>query len=631
MLISYNDITGQFLIGFFLSFLLFLLNSLTLLKLFHKKHVLFSVCNVAFGVVASYFIAIYFNHLIKYTTFFYQYITSLNGDIFKNWNLYNKAFSALITKLFIQPDVLYPISYIISIIYMTFISLFSASIVFSKANFISIFMHINLAIFTVGIYPILSIFYFFASYVPYKTKLKLIRGVKVYFNANKGLTAIKSEIKKESPKCDGVEIYPGFSIPKPYERLNFLLAGGMGSGKTVWLLSVLEQCYKRGDKIIVLDIKGDFCQYYAGNQDVVILGPCDERSHQWAIAEDISTQLEASEFSAMLFPDPGGSGSFFCLAARDVVTGAIVCCQKMLGEKWCIEDLKSILSNNLKLYKLLEEHSPATLQTLSDCFVEGEGGNERLVVGKTSAGILQQIRSQSQLLDFLSNAWPTYSSESFSITKWVKTEVTPVKMVILQYRERYQNLSKFFCGQILDLYFKEILSLKDNTDRRLSCFLDELGFLPRIPAFLTAAKGGRSKGLRMFVGVQETGVIQAIYDKDGGRETIITGFSNKLIGRGETKEFAEYWCKTFGKNIYLKSSTKSTLQPNGKQSLSRDSEEVEMDTLQTGDILKIPPAGLKRGCVFFMKLAGSSVVRAAWPIVPRQKEYPDFSPAKWLK
>jgi len=620
----------QFLIGFGLSFLLFAFNSLTLLKLFHKKRVLFSILNAIIGLTASYLIGIYFSHIIKYTNFFYIYITSLNGDIFKNWDDWNRAFFALMTQLFTKPPIFYPIAYIISIVYMSSISLFSTSIIFSKANFIAIFMHLNLAIFTFGIYPILSIICFFVSFVPYKTKLKLIRGVKVYFNENIGLTALRDEIRKDSPACDGVEIYPGFAIPKAFERLNFILAGGMGSGKTVWLLSVLEQCYKRQDKMIVLDIKGDFAQYYAGHDDVLILGPCDERSHQWAIAEDVSTQLEAAEFAAMLFPDPGGAGSFFCLAARDVVTGAIVCCQKMQGDKWCIEDLRSILCNNLMLYKLLEEHSPATLQSLSDCCIEGEGEQERLAVGKTSAGILQQIRSQGQLLDFLSYAWPTYSSESFSITKWVKNESTPIKMVILQYRERYQNLSKFFCGQILDLFFKEILSLKDNTDRRIGCFLDELGFLPRIPAFLTAAKGGRSKGLRLFVGVQETGVIQAIYDKDGGRETIITGFSNKLIGRGETKEFAEYWCKTFGKNIYLKFSTKSTLQPNGKQSLSRDSEEIEMDTLQTGDILKIPPAGLKRGCVFFMKLAGSSVVRAAWPIVPRPKVYPDFLPAKWL-
>jgi len=176
------------------------------------------------------------------------------------------------------------------------------------------------------------------------------------------------------------------------------------------------------------------------------------------------------------------------------------------------------------------------------------------------------------------------------------------------------------------------MNLSDSKDRRIGLFLDELGAIPRINTLANAAKLLRSKGVCMFVGIQEVGVIRKKYEQDGGTEVLLNGFSTKLIGRAETPEYAEYFVRLFGKNKYKKVTRNRSLDSRGRSSISFSSEEVVEDAISSGELLSIPPASLKDGAIFYVKTSEIPVIfKLKFPIIPLNKPYPDSVEADWLK
>lgn len=490
------------------------------------------------------------------------------------------------------------------------------------------------SILSLGIYPFFQLVDLFYEARKTQTKMKLLRGIPVYLKPRLGTYFINKELRATGPR-EGLEVYPNIRVPFTVERLSFLLAGGMGSGKTNWIMGILEQCYERKDRSLVLDVKGDYVEVFGDRKDVIIFGPCDARSPQWNVAVDISTHMEAQQFCESLIPKVDGPNSFFADAARDILTGAIVILQNQKPRRWGFKDVQELLGSEVRLYKLLIEFHPGALQVLGKCtfgvVVDPKTGKEReaLETDRASRSVLATIRANVQLIDYLAQAWP-YSESGFSIHEWIASERSDPRMVIVQFRERYKKLSEFFAAKVFDLYFKEVLSLPDSHSRRLGCFLDELGFLPQIPSFVSAVRAARSKGLRLFVGVQETGVIESTYRSDGGKEAIVNGFGNKLIGRGETPEYVEYWQRMFGKNVYKRTVITKTFVE-GRVQVSRSEGEVEQESLQTGDLLSLSPASLEKGATFFAKFSGCPIVKLTWPITVREKKIPANILPDWLK
>ena len=238
-----------------------------------------------------------------------------------------------------------------------------------------------------------------------------------------------------------------------------------------------------------------------------------------------------------------------------------------------------------------------------------------MFVGETASGIFAQIRANLQSFEILAKAWPI-TKDGFSVRRWARGEDENTLFVIVPFMQIYPNISGFFSSIVIDIFINETLNLPDSKERRVGLFLDELGAVPRIKSLANATKMFRSKGGCIFVGIQEVGVVRSKYQEDGGTESILNGFSIKLIGRAETSEYAEYFVKSFGKNKYKKITRSRSMDSYGKRSTSTSEEIVIEDTINSGELLCIPPAGLKTGAYFYLKMSEIPVIfKLKWPIM----------------
>lgn len=469
----------------------------------------------------------------------------------------------------------------------------------------------------------------------------LLSGIRVEHDEKIALEVLKSDLIKFSSKSlkknqkKGMDLFLGVQIPEYFEVLNFLVAGGMGSGKTsAFFMPIAKQMFERGDYLIIPDVKGDFSEVFSGEKNVLIFSPIDERSPSWAIAKDIKTSTDAEEFAAVLIQTKANEDNFFTLAARDVLSGVLEALQTEKKEIWTFKDVVEICSSLPLIYQCLKLYRPGALQVLSDTENEGTG-----IVGKQSAGVLGTLRAYTQTFDNLSRIW-NENKTSFSISAWLNQIENPqknfentdkIKMIIIPYREEYSKLTGFFVSCILNHFFRVVMSLKDSKERRIHCMIDEAGVFPRVPSLAAASKTGRSKGLRLYFGLQEVGVVNSIYRQDGGKETILNSFSIKLIGRAETAEFANYFSNTFGKNTFKKINVSSGKDSKGKIHTNKTVEKVVEDAVTSGELIEIPPANLDDGAIFYVKIPGCSVVRLRIPINPLEKKYPNIVESKALK
>ena len=477
-----------------------------------------------------------------------------------------------------------------------------AKLIDNKYKIYEFFSKLSISILSFGMFIIFQFFEFLLTQNRFGTFRKLEEGNEVIRDFIKAKNRLKTELLIR--KAQGFKLIKELRIPKHIEVLNLLIVGGMGSGKTVFLTPIILQFFDLKYPSFILDNKGDFCELLGEKEGVVILSPFDLRSLVWDVSEDISTELEAIEFVSQLIFLPGGSGDFFAHAARDIALGAIKYLQETKPFNWHMNEVLEVIANE-ELLRILEKYHPGGLQTLRDCGYSVKTG--KLFVGETSASILQNVRAYLKNFELLSRAWPK-TTDGFSVKKWARGEAKDTLFLIVPFKQLYPEISGFFSGIIIDLFVNQTLNLPDSKERRMGLFLDELGAIPRVKSLANGAKLLRAKGVCMFVGIQEVGVIRKKYEMDGGTETILNAFSIKLIGRAETPEYAEYFVRVLSKNKYKKTTRSRSNNSSGGHSISLCEETVVEDAISSGELMSIPPANVKNGAIFFLKMSDIPVI-----------------------
>ena len=94
----------------------------------------------------------------------------------------------------------------------------------------------------------------------------------------------------EIKTIDGV-----LSLPPSTETKHTLAVGATGSGKSQLIAQYIEQVIRRGDRAVILDLKGEFTSFFYRPGVDMILNPLDERSIKWSIVNDINFNLLQSE------------------------------------------------------------------------------------------------------------------------------------------------------------------------------------------------------------------------------------------------------------------------------------------------------------------------------------------------
>ena len=371
---------------------------------------------------------------------------------------------------------------------------------------------------------------------------KVIRGRK-HLAGKAARRALQSLSKRECRRSgSGLEFPPGIPISRDRESRHFLIWGSTGAGKTTAMLHLMLQAIERGDKVLVLDVKGDMTSKLPriGN----IIAPHDARSLQWDIATDCQTPQEARELAARLIPE-SRSDRIWSDAAREILTACVISLQVRQGRGWGWTDLrKLVVADADALLSIAERYHPEAIQFLKE------------PSSKTTQSIISTFKAHMNVVSALAEAWPNSSRErSFSVREWLHHPAC--HPIVLQHDGRFPQLTKSWLSGIIGLLASHAASpaMQENPARRTWLFLDEFPQLERLPHFSTLLDVGRSKGISVVLGAQDLSQIRNTYGHDQADAWIgmvgthiITrmnlGQSAETTSRLIGQQTVEYWRKS---------------------------------------------------------------------------------------
>ncbi len=357
----------------------------------------------------------------------------------------------------------------------------------------------------------------------------------------RGKAALKAWVEVEGADADGLRIHE--SLPpftKSRETRHLYVFGASGMGKTQFILPLMRAARRRGDRMIVFDFKGDFTPDFPSHAvahkgqrvevEDAIFAPWDRRSMPWAVAQDVDSLAAAREFAARMIPEAQGGSPFWSNAARQVLIASLVELQAEAPEKWGFADLaKKLIRPIDELAEAARIHFPEALKALSD-------GQQNV----TSAGVLGNMMSYLSVIFDLSRAWP--NPGVFSIRDWLTEKNKGTKSVILQHSGKFDSLAKAFNGAVIALARQLISSpdlFPDSSTRRLWFFLDEFPELGKVEAIFSLTAIGRSKGVRVVLGMQDISQLKDIYGEHKTNSAISMVGTHVItrVSPGDTADF----------------------------------------------------------------------------------------------
>lgn len=380
-----------------------------------------------------------------------------------------------------------------------------------------------------------TFFYFKKSLEKTFTADRHIRGRRVH----EGQEALAAWARAEG-QADGLRPHPSLPlIGTMREARHFLIVGGVGSGKTQTILPLIFAALARGDRLFVFDNKGDFTSFFPKRaaRVAVILAPWDERSAIWDVARDVASQAAAREFAARMIIEPGGSSSpMWANASRQILVACLVELQAERPGAWGFADLVAKLTRPVEaLTEAARRHFPEAVKALGD-------GQQNV----TTAGIQINLMSYLSVIFDLARAWPKppTAGRGFSVRDWLTNPQNPYQSVVIQHNGEFESQARAFNGAVLGLASQLINSplVGESKTRRLWFFLDEFPQLGRVEAVFPLAEIGRSKGVRLVLGMQDFAQVKKIYSAEQ-TDTLLSMIGTHVIARVSAGETADYICK----------------------------------------------------------------------------------------
>ena len=393
-------------------------------------------------------------------------------------------------------------------------------------------VHLRWMVFAAGVLASLLLFAFALIALRFeKPAPKVLRGP-TRLTGRKAYAAIRRTSRKEIRQTGpGIDFPPGLPMSRDRESRHCLISGSVGSGKTQTIQHMILEAMRWGDKMLILDTKGDMTERLPG--EITLIAPQDKRSAVWDISADCVTKQDARELAARFIPK--SSDPMWAEAARELLVACIVSLQRENGAVWTWGDLhaRALLGADA-LKDMALAHHPAAAQMIGD------------PASKTAMSILTTFKAHIHVLEAMAEAWSAGDQEKFSAANWL-TDPHATSPVILQRDGRYPQLTNAWIGGLVSLLSSHVCSpaFSESGQRRIWLFLDEFPQLEAMDDLASLLDLGRSKGVCVVLAAQDTSQIRIRYGRDR-TNAWLSMIGTHIIGRMNPGEGAEDISRAIG-------------------------------------------------------------------------------------
>ena len=445
-----------------------------------------------------------------------------------------------------------------------------------------------------------------------------IRGRQLVENRKAHNAATKSERSAIKRTGQGIHIHPAIPISMERETNHFAIVGSPGGGKTTVIMPMAVQAAERGDKVILFDNKAYFTERLP--QRFILIAPWDTRSVQWAVYKDCVSGAEARELAARLIlesHDPMWSN-----AARLVLTGLIVHLQQQ-GKPWGWRDLSVLLNLPIEgLQEIIETAYPEAWRSVE-------------IASRTTQSILITLASYMAQIHDMARVWGN-AEGGFSVTEWLRDDYDGARVIVMQGNKKFQEMQNSIVNGMLSMAGAHINSpaMNDSTERRIWLFLDEAPQLKKADWIPDIVAVGRSKGVRVVLGIQDIAQLREIYGRDQAESwtSMIGTYIFTKIGGNDT---ARWISETIGVREVerFEQSTNSSSFGSGNRNQQRThSYRRAEDRVVKPDELQTLLGPTKKGVRGLLHLGDKYEYLLVWPYV--HDKYPvgrkAWEPSAWV-
>jgi hypothetical protein len=353
-----------------------------------------------------------------------------------------------------------------------------------------------------------------------------IRGMRFYRDPAEAAAVLQGlETPRMSPaqragKVRGLVI-GGLEFSRSREAEHALVLGLPGGGKTAGVLRpALDQVLARGDRVLLHDPKGDFCQTHFNPATTVLLGPWDARSVIWNAAADIDSPALADEFAASVCGvADSGQNRYFHQGAATILGGLIKSYQR-LGAGWTWAQLgEALRADPVSLIRRAAEGDPLVRQAVPSVWAPVRGKIE-LTVGERS--VLSTLGNASRMLLQLAAVDATRpDATKFSLRAWLLgTDHTEIKLALMNNSALYKSAVEAIFGAMLAVVSATVSAAlpekSADDDGALWCIIDEgkQAGATALECLQVIAEVGRSRGVRVWLGLQDAGQLAAAVGRE---------------------------------------------------------------------------------------------------------------------
>lgn len=445
------------------------------------------------------------------------------------------------------------------------------------------------------------------------------------------LTHLRAMLRKGEKMRDWFKIHPRIPISPMLTNTGLLCIGAVGSGKTNFLMPLLQQVVASPHRSLILDVKGDYtaCLRYPQNE-FILLAPWDQRGWRWDIAKDVTTLSQARLFAESCIPP--SDEPIWSTGARQVFAGIMHHLCKTQPCNWTLFDFIKLtrLPDN-QLMGIIYDGNPdaaRVIMNLSD-------GN------RTGQSIMINMGAFIGPLADLAWSWERNpEAPTFSLRDWLAGDTELPRGILIQSRRAFGEVSEaminalvtLLTNRIVDTAFPESDARPD--DWRLYLALDEIAQSRKIEALQSLSSAGRSKGLHLIVGIQSITQLKKIYSPEFA-DLLYTNLLTRYIGRTPDGDSAEWIARKLSvqeverlKNSRSNTQAEAGLSSQESWDWTRESKRVLLPSQLSSDL----GPDYKKGHIrALLSVSGwSHVLRMAWPHFKETAVRPAMMEAKWL-
>jgi type IV conjugative transfer system coupling protein TraD len=344
-----------------------------------------------------------------------------------------------------------------------------------------------------------------------------------------------NKVIKHNKQFTGVNPYKLAGIPyaatgkgqnyTPGEQAHTLVLGSTGTGKTKIIQDLVSQLEEKGEKAVIVDIKGDYIShFYNPTRGDIILNPLDKRGSNWSFFKETDVLVGFDTIAKTLIND-ASRDQFWANAARRIF----------------IELAKLYWNDNLSLSEFADKVLNKDVSELEKLLANTPA--KHLVDNKADKTVVCVLMMLTVYLAPL--MLYTKNKDIFSITQWMNDDSQNNFLFISTSSEAKESLNALVQLQ-MDIAINAICSSKKKSKRPVWFILDELPYFDKLlPNLKDGLTTSRSFGGAFVLGAQDMSSLNKIYGHEL-THVIANNCRNKLIMNVDDNYTAKWCSDTLG-------------------------------------------------------------------------------------